>query len=120
MIHLFILLTSILAALATAGLLFPIKAKARPVQSLDVTDIEVCTDCVLLIANGEFDGECEHGDSLDHVLAMVEYQPIGFGDLVLGDGDEIDFSTSRCEGCGSTLAGSRHPAAILTKIGAAS
>lgn len=78
--------------------------------------LEVCTDCAQLIANGDLGGqECEHGGADDHAAAMVAVWgegPAGVLGLVLELSEETEahFSSRRCDGCGSTLAGDRLPA----------
>jgi hypothetical protein len=70
--------------------------------------LEVCIDCVLLIAND---------DSTDEHRALVAAQwPTG--DLVLAyarEEDEDWFSWGACDGCGSTLGGDRHPAVVFAR-----
>jgi hypothetical protein len=70
--------------------------------------LEVCTDCALMIANGE--GSEDHARKVSSVWGA---DAIG---LVLTCSDEDcspPFSWSRCDGCGSTLGGDRHEAAVI-------
>jgi hypothetical protein len=66
-------------------------------------DLAVCVDCAMLIANGE--GTDEHAD------AVAARWP-GMNTLVLACPEDCEgwFSSSPCDGCGSTLDGDRHPA----------
>ncbi len=70
-------------------------------------DLQVCVDCAMLIANGE--ASPEHAEKVSEI----------WGDdcvnLVLSCGDECDesFSWSDCDGCGSSLGGTRHEAALI-------
>jgi hypothetical protein len=74
-------------------------------MALDVTEIEVCLDCAVMIANGD-------GPPL---LAerIAEYWT-GY-ELSIGTGEAF-FSHYGCDGCGDTLAGDRLDAtAIVTR-----
>lgn len=76
----------------------------------DTTDISVCTDCILLLANGEvIDG---HGvdETAEHANRMRAH--LGDAEVVPG-GDELGFSWADCEGCGSPLGGDRFTATIF-------
>lgn len=73
-------------------------------------ELEVCEDCAQSIANGEGTDELSRRQ-----VALWGADAWG---LVLACGDEDEdtcptFSTRPCDGCGSTLAGSRHLAAVL-------
>jgi hypothetical protein len=81
-------------------------------------DLLVCTDCAVLSANGE--------GTEEHAAAMVAHLGEDAPHLVItcdGDGAYAedpttarlhrDFSSHPCDGCGTTDAGSRCPAAIL-------
>lgn len=70
--------------------------------------LEVCMDCAMLIANDEATPE--------HREQFIKQGHEGF--LVLtgeGDVDDTPFSTRRCDGCGSDLAGYRTAAAMLSR-----
>ena len=73
-----------------------------PMTQATTYNIAVCTDCIMMIANGE------GGSHL--VMSMMAEWP----DHLLGYGgdpdDEADFSGTPCEGCGSQLGGARHAA----------
>ena len=67
-------------------------------------EFEVCTDCAMLIANGE-----TPEDNPDFALL-----PGWDGWVVVldsNDDGDTHFSWSSCEGCGSRLGGDRFPAA---------
>lgn len=71
------------------------------------TDLSVCADCAMLIANGEdSDGVAERvaerwGDLAVHLV------------LSCSGCDDCGFSWASCDGCGSTLGGDRHAAAVI-------
>ncbi|WAL67128.1 hypothetical protein ORV05_04890 [Amycolatopsis cynarae] len=92
-------------------------------SEFDITELSVCTVCIHLIANGEFD------DGTDAAEKCAEGQAKIWGEnaihLVAGghvedcDGSEPCgctepwFSWSSCDGCGETLGGDRFHAAAL-------
>lgn len=78
-----------------------------------VAEIEICSDCTLLVANGEIDHLSE-ADQEAHAKRIAERWGPG-QPLVLACGVECEgfFSWSSCEGCGSALGGDRHPAVVF-------
>ena len=72
-------------------------------------DVRCCIDCLMIVANDDASGmddatekQCRDG------IASIQ------GDLVCNDNDDdIEFSWSACDICGSGLGGSRHHLAIL-------
>jgi hypothetical protein len=79
-------------------------------------DLSVCTDCAAILANGTL-GMCDDEMDARHARRMAERWQGTPGHLVptCGDDDEAcdGFHTGTCDGCGSTLAGSRHRAAVI-------
>ncbi len=70
--------------------------------------IEICTDCLLWLANGE-----RPVDNPD------DWQPPQFAERVQcvpGNGQADEFSTAPCGACNSSLAGARHDATIMTEL----
>jgi len=89
-------------------------AKARGavgdcVREPDFTDLEVCTDCAMILANGELGQGDAMADERHAALIAAEWPE---HDLVLsgGEHDEPFFSRSQCDGCGSRLGGDREVA----------
>lgn len=82
-----------------------------PINALTPGEIEICQDCLFLLANGE--GPDDVAESL------AKRWPIGT--ITLGSPDrpneyELEFfSTSPCDGCGSTLGGDRYYATGWTE-----
>jgi hypothetical protein len=80
--------------------------------------IEVCTDCVLILANGCDCALSAAGTghwSACHALNMSDSEiTVGCGDESCSDcaGESTRFASSRCECCGDTLAGDRHCAVM--------
>ena len=77
-------------------------------------EIEVCSDCVQLIANGEMPVD-NTGAQDDAMLAAIQSN---WGELAvnicLGDTEEYnEFSWSACDCCDSRLGGARYPAVVL-------
>lgn len=75
--------------------------------TFDVAELAVCQDCIMLLANGEGDG--------DVVDAMTATWGADGRHLVPG-GDDLGFSWSPCDGCGSDLGGDRYTAALLKPV----
>ncbi len=77
-----------------------------------------CTDCILLLANGE----CGDNAETEAVQACIAaFRPgVRSEYLVCTSTEETDveFSWSPCECCGSRLGGSRHSFARLAEEGA--
>lgn len=85
---------------------------------VDADNLEFCTDCVMLLANGEVIGSDGHDISDDINAAQVLIWGSGINGalgLVLDCPENCDgeFSTSMCDGCGSYVAGDRHPGAHI-------
>lgn len=89
-------------------------------MEINTEDFMVCHDCLMIIANDDATG-------LDYYLseevaaarereireAVAEIQREK-GPVVVGDSDlDNEFSSSRCDCCGSKLAGSRHHCVII-------
>lgn len=80
--------------------------------------MEACTDCVLLIANGEVTDQ--HGNDIAEELAerIADHLGTEFAmcTLVVESSEDGDgwFSWSPCEICGSELGGDRHHVSALT------
>lgn len=75
----------------------------------EYTELSVCTDCAMLIANGEEPPESKEPG--EHA-ALIDARWHGYY-LALGAGDEDDdrgFSMRSCDGCGSHLGGDRFAA----------
>lgn len=78
-----------------------------PGGHFDVAELSVCVDCIMILANGE-------GSSV-----TVDAMTATWGDdgrhLVPG-GEDLGYSTSPCDGCGSGLHGDRFTAALLKPV----
>lgn len=72
-------------------------------------ELSVCVDCAMLIANGETPPDNPEFDLLDEWDGWV---------VVLNCPEDCEggFSWSRCDGCGSTLGGDRHPAVAWEEV----
>jgi len=79
-------------------------------ETITTTDLEVCVDCIMLLANGETGDEQETAAHAAKINAL-------WGDTQLVPACDEDcegwFSWSSCDGCGSTLGGDRHKAAAI-------
>lgn len=81
------------------------------------SEIDVCTDCLILAANGETPHDADPNEPAPLALVTFGYYAAIGGehrdncdrdDETDCDCDQLGFSYSRCEGCGSGLAGDRH------------
>jgi hypothetical protein len=75
--------------------------------------VELCADCVMMVANGEPGGDPEAFDmaawsaGVEHNWPSGEGWSLGSGWTDSGDETDTWFSWQPCEGCGSTLGGDR-------------
>lgn len=74
-------------------------------------DLDVCTDCRQLIANGDIEDGTDTGERVAAAQVQI-WGPLAWH-MVLGDTDEPWFSMSDCDGCGSVLGGDRYHAHII-------
>ena len=71
--------------------------------------IQVCTDCIMLVAHGDLPG-----DGRDLAKLHIERWGENASHMCVGDTEKDDeFSWAPCEGCSSKLGGSRHEVVIL-------
>jgi hypothetical protein len=73
--------------------------------------LSLCTDCALIVANGE----TGRGEEVDVAIAAAQTMRLDddAARLVLTMAEPVPFSTVTCDGCGERLAGERHAAVIL-------
>lgn len=79
---------------------------SKKVAVEQVADGWCCTDCLMLIANGDTSGYSGTDEEKAAWLAEVDRRSEGIN-WVPGDAEE-EFSTRQCDVCGSMLAGARH------------
>ncbi len=87
--------------------------------------LEVCVDCLQILANGSLGGDEEYRTTEEVVADMARIWEGNLGQITLGRLQEEDetqeqfeenrdsedegwFSMSRCDGCGSSLGGDRY------------
>lgn len=77
-------------------------------------DIEVCIDCLMLLANGEISEESDHSAE-EHAALMDRGWPSDEWELAIACPEDCEgsFSWRDCQGCGSRLGGDRHPVAVF-------
>jgi len=82
-----------------------------------ITDLWACADCIMFIANGEMEGAGEHWDpdNIDKNWPDHHVVPDGPHEDEDEEADQMAFSWSSCDCCGSRLGGSRHRVAALPK-----
>lgn len=84
-------------------------------------ELEVCTDCAAIAANGALGWDTDpllamtklHFRKMTRVLGETEADNLVLAGAGGDDDDVIPYSTRECDGCGSTDAGERYPAAVL-------
>lgn len=89
-------------------------------MKIDTYQISICTDCLIWHANADDTGFCdctvecvdEHHHAIREAKQLGNMPPVR-SVIVGGDGDGY-FSSSRCDGCGTTLGGDRHDVALIT------
>lgn len=74
-------------------------------MSIETYEGVACTDCILLVANGDPPDLPE--EELKNYLERVKHY-CGELEVVPGGSDEEEFSWQQCDCCGTTLGGSRH------------
>ena len=87
----------------------------------ETCEIEVCSDCLMMMANGEI-GDVSEAETEAHAAAMDAAWPMSEGWHLSPDHRESDddtFSWQSCEGCKSSLGGDRHAAVAMRKVDAA-
>jgi hypothetical protein len=77
-------------------------------------EIQVCVDCLFMLANGEIGDTASAEQNAAHIARMAGHWGNGW-ELFLGSDDEGSFSWSSCEGCGSTLGGDRQTAYAIRR-----
>ena len=77
-------------------------------------EIDVCTDCLMFLANGDVPEDNPHNWSPDDIDRQWPQRPGERTWIALGDSEQ-HFSWRRCEGCGSSLGGDRHPATVFVE-----
>lgn len=90
-------------------------------STIIANDLWVCTDCAMMLANGELgqgdrNAEIAHAQRMNEELAGWLQEGGPYVQMVLSgeEDDDSRFSWSRCDGCGSTLGGDRERAAVLS------
>jgi hypothetical protein len=83
----------------------------------ETVDLEVCTDCLMLMANGGM-GDVTEEEEAAHCEAMEARWPMAEGwHVVSGSCDEeCGFSWRSCESCGSHLGGDRYWAHAMREV----
>lgn len=79
-------------------------------------DLTVCTDCIMIIANGIDEHDA---DQREHALDMWAFTHDWVGTFAPGD-HITDFGTGQCDTCGTGLAGARYEAHLLPAASGAS
>jgi hypothetical protein len=76
-------------------------------------DLSVCEDCLSLIANGTISDDLDPTADEAHAARMDALWPGEDVETVCPEDCDGWFSWAPCDGCGSTLGGTRHPAVVL-------
>lgn len=73
------------------------------------TEIAVCIDCLNVLTYGPD----RNGEEFDASERMITLWGHTYSWNILLGGDDLGFSSSACDGCGSHLAGERYSAHVL-------
>lgn len=76
----------------------------------DTTELAVCTVCIHLMANGEYNDGTDAAEICGAGMVRIWGEDARY--LTLG-GEELGFSWCRCEGCGDTDGGDRFRAYMM-------
>lgn len=80
------------------------------------SELMVCRDCLLAIANDDYTGLSNHPETEEARIAAIHAGLNRIGAHVVCDSSEetdLEFSVPPCECCGCKLAGSRHHCSVL-------
>jgi hypothetical protein len=75
-------------------------------------DLDVCSDCRQLIANGDIEDGTDTGERVAAAQVQI-WGPLAWNMVLSGTEDEPRFMTSECDGCGETAHGDRWYASII-------
>lgn len=79
-----------------------------------VSDLKVCTDCLEAIEFSDEDLGYTPGTIFKQQQRMLAVWPEASSARFVSDGSQMDdFSTSKCEGCGTYMAGARYGYALI-------
>jgi hypothetical protein len=82
-------------------------------SKFDQVELSVCTVCLCLLANGEFNDGTDADEIAGACMARI------WGDNarhLVADGEDLGLSTSPCDACGATHLGARYTAFALLPI----
>jgi len=83
----------------------------------EIIDLEVCVDCVMAIANGDYT-QLDLSDDADSIKVKIQSGLIWWGNngynLIVNAGDQ-HFSTTPCGVCQTSLSGDRYSVAAVSK-----
>lgn len=88
-------------------------------KTTDNVDLEVCVDCIMVIANGEATADTntdEHVANMDAMWPAQDGWRLGYGNSD-PDASDLGFSWGSCDGCGSNLGGDRFAAHAFKVVG---
>lgn len=88
--------------------------EATDTPKYDIIDIKACSDCIMLVANGETPVDMDEDETAAYVAEIADYTR-GW-DLVYG-GDDLGFTYDGCDVCGSPLGGDRWRVHLMRRIG---
>lgn len=90
-------------------------------MSIEILDnnFMVCSDCLMVIANGDYtglDNYVDGDDRAEEIDAGLERATENGEHIVAGDSEnDSDFSAMQCDCCRTRLAGSRHHCVLLSQ-----
>ena len=87
-------------------------------MTLTIETLDGCVDCLMLVANDEVTDGDGNDITAEHAALVMAYLGLPRVLTHLAPACEEDcegwFSYSRCDVCGTSLGGDRHPIALMT------
>ena len=78
-------------------------------KTLDGNRLDICVDCLMVVANGEPVSDEHSRSMLRHMEGLEDYS------IVITERGEGHFSWSHCDTCNSHLGGTRYEAILMAR-----
>ena len=78
-------------------------------KTLDGNRLDICVDCLMVVASGEIVSEAHSREMIRHMEGLEDYT------IVITERGEGHFSWHQCDTCASTLGGTRYEAILMAR-----